>query len=642
MVYFHSLSTRLQLLVGGIITILTLAMLWLLWSANQYSNQLWKERVSRVNQGWESLQASSTSRIAAAIQEEFEARARDLMLRGRTRGAVADSIQSGSDRRFGDAMFTLETLPDVPAGARFMAYALDGTTGNVSVEGALDAERTPWMDQLADHLRELPPKKAIEGKGSFAIIDGQPHFTAAGLVHRQTRDAYHWHGLFGVAIPMAGFLPEINALLSTERFPAALGVVSAGGKLLKRHGELDRKLSASHFVPAEGVDTEQRTRFLDDGRLVRILTPLKGADGSAQAYLSAVVSMDTIHGILADRSRLEAANRENALWGVSLAGVILLTGSALFVAITRRNLQRPIARLQEEMKRIADNDLSHPVDTTERTELGDLQRATEDMRQTLNGQMQGNREQSGQLAAASEELNASAEGLRESAQAQSSRATEIAGSVQEVNTVVQDVANNINEVSQAAGQVNAESQEGSSAAGEATRQMAELRTTSDSVDQITTTIEGIAKKTDLLALNAAIEAANAGDQGKGFAVVADEVRQLAEQTSNATGEINGILAQFRSQVDENSNTLDRLTQAIENIHQQAQSTDQMANQIASAAEQLAATMGQTTDHLGEIRETAQTVTDSVEQIRGAASQVDQMARQLSDAVQGFRLEETAG
>lgn len=64
---------------------------------------------------------------------------------------------------------------------------------------------------------------------------------------------------------------------------------------------------------------------------------------------------------------------------------------------------------------------------------------------------------------------------------------------------------------------------------------------SKSIDDIVTTIRGIADQTNLLALNAAIEAARAGDSGRGFAVVADEVRKLAGRTAEATAEIAGVV-----------------------------------------------------------------------------------------------------
>jgi len=57
------------------------------------------------------------------------------------------------------------------------------------------------------------------------------------------------------------------------------------------------------------------------------------------------------------------------------------------------------------------------------------------------------------------------------------------------------------------------------------------------VQNVSSTIETIARKTNMLALNATIEAARAGDAGRSFAVVAAEVKKLAHDTRAATSQI---------------------------------------------------------------------------------------------------------
>jgi methyl-accepting chemotaxis protein len=56
-------------------------------------------------------------------------------------------------------------------------------------------------------------------------------------------------------------------------------------------------------------------------------------------------------------------------------------------------------------------------------------------------------------------------------------------------------------------------------------------------------IDGFAFQTHLIALNASVEAARAGDAGRGIAVVAQELRALSQRSSDATRELNTVLAE---------------------------------------------------------------------------------------------------
>lgn len=88
--------------------------------------------------------------------------------------------------------------------------------------------------------------------------------------------------------------------------------------------------------------------------------------------------------------------------------------------------------------------------------------------------------------------------------------------------------------------------------------MGELVQSGESINKIVSTINGIAEQTNLLALNAAIEAARAGEAGRGFSVVADEVRHLASKAGDSAREINHVVTENQSLLNQLSEALNKL------------------------------------------------------------------------------------
>ncbi len=74
--------------------------------------------------------------------------------------------------------------------------------------------------------------------------------------------------------------------------------------------------------------------------------------------------------------------------------------------------------------------------------------------------------------------------------------------------------------------------------------MAGFASAMSQVQSVSSTIETIARKTNMLALNATIEAARAGDAGRSFAVVAAEVKKLAHDTRAATSQIASTIGEL--------------------------------------------------------------------------------------------------
>ena len=143
-----------------------------------------------------------------------------------------------------------------------------------------------------------------------------------------------------------------------------------------------------------------------------------------------------------------------------------------------------------------------------------------------------------------------------------------------------------------------------------------------------TTITKVAEQTNLLSVNAAIEAEKAGEYGRGFLVVAREIRRLADQTAQATLDIERMVEEMQGAVSTGVMEMDRFSDQVRrNVGDTRKINRSMSEIIGSVDE--------ANRSFGTVREGMQSQATGAAQIAEAMTTLSSNAKSSGEAVREF-------
>ena len=186
--------------------------------------------------------------------------------------------------------------------------------------------------------------------------------------------------------------------------------------------------------------------------------------------------------------------------------------------------------------------------------------------------------------------------------------------------------------------------------------MAGFASAMSQVQTVSSTIEAIARKTNMLALNATIEAARAGDAGRSFAVVAAEVKKLAHDTRAATSQIastigeltreaGAVTSEIKTGVDRSreaqkgfgqiSDTVREVSEIVGMVDRQTEGIAHSTSMIQTSVDRVKAGL---TDFAGDARDTGQELLSARERLQHLESMSNTMLDTLANS--GAEIDDT--
>ncbi|WP_436877558.1 methyl-accepting chemotaxis protein [Siccibacter turicensis] len=432
----------------------------------------------------------------------------------------------------------------------------------------------------------------------------------------------------------AAFAPVQQALDNMDKQLSAFKAMSPG--------PMDAAVSQEVIVTWQ--------KLLDEGVKPQMLAAKTGTVEAYRAQANNVTPpLSRAFGASAETFNTTAAGKldqtrvkvDGLTWVTKVIIVIAVVAGLLILLFTDRYLVtmlvRPLDKIRDHFRLIAEGDLSQPVHEFGRNCVGKLVPLLSAMQDSLREAVSTIREGSDNIWRGATEISAGNNSLSSRTEEQAAALEQTAASMEELTATVKLNADNAREASKLADTASVTAGRGGSLVDDVVKTMDGISLSSKKIAEITTVINSIAFQTNILALNAAVEAARAGEQGRGFAVVAGEVRNLASRSADAAKEIETLIADSVSRVEKGSSLVNEAGQTMSAILKSVTDVTVIMKQIAEASEEQSKGISQVGIAVTQMDGVTQQNASLVEQVSAAAAALEVQTQALQSSVQKFRL-----